>query len=221
MTNKKLGPTAPPTSIGLGGLVDHRTGRDSEGYYIRTVSGRKLYWDHVDQHDYSITDIAHSLASRVRWTGHVKRVKGKFISIGQHCCVVHDIITKMPTVTVSKRKQGLLHDAAEAYMPDFPSPLKWWMRARGNDELFKLENRVDEALCLHFNTQYPWAPEIKEADLVALATENRDFMPDGSTERNFMPEPLARKLVPWGTDRTEREFLKRWEAILKEEKEGT
>lgn len=209
----------PPTSVGLGGFVDHRTGSDKRGYYIRTVSGRKLYWDHVDKHDYAITDIAHALAARVRWTGHVKRVKGKFISIGQHSCVVHDLIAKMPTATVSKRKQGLLHDGAEAYMPDFASPLKWWMRARGNDELFKLENRVDAALCKAFNTQYPWDPEVKEADLIALATENRDFMPDGSIERNFMPEPMAKKLVPWGTERAMREFLKRWEAILKEEKE--
>lgn len=206
------------TSAGLGGTVDHRTGKDKEGYYIRTVSGRKLYWDHVDEHDYSITDIAHALAARVRWTGHVKRVNGRFISIGQHCCVVHDLIAQMPTATVSKRKQGLLHDGAEAYMPDFASPLKWWMRSKGNDELFKLENRVDAALCKRFDIQYPWDPEIKEADLTALATENRDFMPDGSTERNFMPEPMKKHLIPWGTERTYREFLKRWNAIITEEK---
>jgi len=211
----------PPISAGLGDLikVDHRTGSDRGGYYIRTVSGRKLYWDDVEHHDYSITDIAHALGSRVRWTGHVIRVKGKFISIGQHCCVVHDLIAKMPTATPSKRKQGLLHDGAEAYMPDFPSPLKWWMRSKGNDELFKLENRVDAALCKCFNIQYPWDPEIKEADLIALATENRDFMPDGNSERNFMPEPMAKRIVPWSPDRSTAEFMKRWNAILKEEKQ--
>lgn len=209
---------APPTSFGLGGVVDHRTGSDKDGYYIRTFSGRKLYWDHVDEHDYQITDIAHALSSRVRWTGHVKRIKGNFISIAQHSVVVHDIIAKMKTATVSKRKQGLLHDGSEAYMPDFASPLKWWLRSRGNDEIFKLENRVDAGLCNKLNIQYPWDPEIKEADLIALATENRDFMPDGNTERNFMPEPMAKKLIPWGTDRAEREFLKRWAAILAEEK---
>lgn len=213
-------PTPPPTSFGLGGFVDHRTGSDGDGYYIRTVSGRKLYWDHVEKHDYSIDDIAHALAARVRWTGHVKRVKGKFQSIGQHCCLVHDVIAKMPTATVSKRKQGLIHDGAEAYMPDFASPLKWWMRARGNDEIFKLENRVDAALCKHFDIQYPWDPEIKEADLILLATENRDFMPDGNTERNFMPEPMTKKITLWGTDRTQREFLKRWHKIIEEEKAG-
>jgi 5'-deoxynucleotidase YfbR-like HD superfamily hydrolase len=209
---------APPTSVGLGGVVDHRSGMDKRGYYIRTVSKRKLYWDHVDKHDYSIEDIAHALAARVRWTGHVSRVNGRFWSIGQHSVLVHDLIAKMPTATVSKRKQGLLHDGAEAYMPDFPSPLKWWMRARGNDELFKLENRVDAAICKHFDIQYPFDPEVKEADLIALATENRDFMPDGSEERNFMPEPMVKKLIPWGVERAQREFLKRWEAILEEEK---
>ena len=211
---------AKATSAGLGGTVDHRTGKDTEGYYIRTVSARKLYWDHVEDHDYSIADIAHATAARVRWTGHVKRVKGHFWSIGQHSCLVHDIVAAMKTATVSKRKQALIHDAAEAYMPDFPSPLKWWMRSCGNDELFKLENRVDAAICKHFDIQYPWAPEIKEADLVALATENRDFMPDASVERNFMPAPMRKKLVPWGTERTMREFLKRWSAILEEEKAG-
>lgn len=214
MSHKKT-----PTSVGLAGgsPVDHRSGMDKIGYYIRTFSGRKMYWDDVDNHDYDINDIAHSLASRVRWSGHVRRIKGKFWSIGQHCCLVHDIIAAKKSATVSKRKQGLLHDGAEAYMPDFPSPLKWWMRACGNDELFKLENRVDAALCKKFDIQYPWDPVVKEADLTALATENRDFMPDGSVERNFMPAPLAKKLVPWSVDQTEREFLKRWHAILKEE----
>jgi hypothetical protein len=216
MAGSKVWRAPKVTSIGLGGTVDHRTGMDKEGYYIRTVSGRKLYWDHVDEHDFSITDIAFALAARVRWTGHVKRVNGRFISIGQHCCLVHDVIAKMGTSTPSKRKQGLLHDGAEAYMPDFPSPLKWWMRSKGNDELFKLENRVDAALCRHLGVQYPWDPEIKEADLILLATENRDFMPP-NTERSFMAPPMPKKIVPWGTERTQREFLKRWEAILKEE----
>lgn len=201
------------TSKGLGGKVDHRTGMDSDGYYIRTNSARKLYFDRVEEHDYSIQDIAHALASRVRWTGHVKRVNGRFISIGQHCCIVHDIVARMPGSTASKRKQALIHDAAEAYMPDFPSPLKWWMRSKGNDELFKLENRVDEAICKRFNIQYPWDKEIKAADMIALATENRDFMPDGSVERNFMPPPMRNKIVLWGPERTNKEFLKRWEAL--------
>jgi len=221
----KRHPLAPPeasplsraTSKGLGGKVDHRTGMDDEGYYIRTFSARKMYFDRVEDHDYDIRDIAHALASRVRWTGHVKRINGRFISIGQHSCVVHDIIAKMKNATPSKRKQGLLHDGAEAYMPDFPSPLKWWMRSKGNDELFKLENRVDEALCKKLGIQYPWDPEIKEADLIALATENRDYMPKGH-ERSFMSPPLKRPIVLWGVERTNREFLKRWEAILTEEK---
>src|SRR5674476_1486079 len=102
------------TSKGLGGKVDHRTGMDSAGYYIRTFSARKLYFDRVEDHDYSITDIAHALAARVRWTGHVRRIKGKFISIGQHCCIVHDIVAKMPGATPSRCKQALIHDGAEA-----------------------------------------------------------------------------------------------------------
>lgn len=212
-------PKAPKkVSRGLG-QADHRTGSDaSGGYYIRTASGRKLYWDAVGAHDYSIEDIAHSLASRVRWSGHVRRVNGRFISIGQHSCIVHDLVAKMPGATPSRRKQALMHDAAEAYMPDFPSPLKWWMRSKGNDELFKLENRVDEAICRHFNIQFPWDKEVKAGDMVSLATENRDFMPDASTERAFMPPPMRNKIRLWGVERTMREFLKRWNAILEEEK---
>lgn len=206
------------TSNGLGGKVDHRTGMDSAGYYIRTFTGRKLYFDRPDEHEFFIGDIAHALAARVRWTGHVKRVNGRFISIGQHSCIVHDIVAKMPGCTPMRRKQALLHDGAEAYMPDFPSPLKWWMRSKGNDEIFKLENRVDEALCERLGIRYPWDKEIKAADLISLATENRDFMPDGSIERNFMPPPMRNRIVLWGPERTNREFMKRWEAILKEEK---
>lgn len=204
------------TSKGLGGKVDHRTGMDSAGYYIRTNSARKLYFDRVEDHDYDINDIAHALASRVRWTGHVKRVNGRFISIGQHCCIVHDLVSKTPGCTPDRRLQALIHDGAEAYMPDFPSPLKWWMRSLGNDELFKLENRVDEAICKRFGIQFPWDKEIKAADMTALATENRDFMPDGSVEHNFMPPPMRNKIVLWGIERTHCGFLKRWEAAIEE-----
>lgn len=199
------------TSIGLGGKVDHRSGMDSSGYYIRTNSGRKLYWDRLTEHDFDINDIAHSLAARVRWSGHVSRVNGRFISIGQHSCIVHDLVVKTNGCTPMRRKQALLHDGAEAYMPDFPSPLKWWMRSRGNDELFKLETRVDEAICAHFKVTFPWDKEIKDADLISLATENRDFMPDSSVERNFMPPPMRKRIVPWGVERTMREYLRRWE----------
>lgn len=190
-----------------------KTMSDTEGFYIRTFTGKKLYWDRVHEHDYDIIDIAHSLAQRVRWSGHTKRQGNRIMSIGQHSCYVHDILPD------PLKKQGLLHDAAEAYMPDFPSPLKHWMLSRGDRAIDDLETEVDRAIGRKLNVQFPRDPLVKRADLQALSIEHRDLMPDKTSERKFMLSPITKEpLKLWTIQRTEREFLLRYYAITERER---
>ena len=181
---------------------DHRTGNDGKGYYIRTFTGRKLYWDRVEEHDYVIDDIAHALAMKCRWSGHTKR----FYSIAQHSVFV--------SAHVPQRQQleGLLHDAAEAYMPDFPSPLKWYLLDHGFTAIKDIEKRVQACIEKKFDLN-PDHKIIKVADTLALSTEHRDLLPAGE-EAKWMGEAAPYFLDPVGPEVAERRFLSRYEWIV-------
>ena len=66
---------------------------------------------------------------------------------------------------------GLLHDAAEAYLPDVPRPVKPFMP--GFDAI---ERRILECVAERFTLEWPMPKEVKRADNIALATERRDVM---------------------------------------------
>lgn len=181
---------------------DKRTGGDGLGYYIRTFTGKKFYWNTIETNDYDIRDIAHALAMNCRWTGHVK----KFYSVAQHSWCASQVVPREHALA------ALLHDATEAYVHDTPSPLKWYLREHSFTAFADLEKRVDIALFKAFKLSYPRDPVIKEADLRLLATENRDLMPKGE-ERVHMIEPYAWRIDPWIPEVAEEEFLRRYEVI--------
>jgi|HubBroStandDraft_1064217.scaffolds.fasta_scaffold92962_3 hypothetical protein len=183
--------------------LDHRSGKDDVDYYIRTFSGQKLYWSKLEDHTYSIVDIAHALALRVRWSGHVRY----FYSIAQHSVLVSYLVE--PEYQLA----ALLHDASEAYIADIPSPLKWYMAQQGNSLLKDLEEKIDCAIAYQFNFQFPRHPSIKQADITLLATENRDLMPEGE-ERLRMQEPMAEHICAWDWRRAETLFLQRYNQIM-------
>lgn len=183
--------------------MNHATGGDNGGFYIRTFTGKKLYWSRIAEHDYDIRDIAHALSMKCRWSGHTK----KFFSVAQHSVMVSRI------GPVEHRMAGLLHDASEAYMPDFPSPLKWWLIEQGFETLQTLEDMMDSIIAEKFGFEYPRDPAVKLADLVMLATEHRDLMPP-SPERAHMAEPLPLVLQSWTPARAEDIFLREYNAIL-------
>ena len=187
------------------GGVDKRSGSDADGFYIRTFTGRKLYWDRVEEHDYCIEDIAHALAMKCRWSGHTSR----FYSVAQHCEITSHLVDR------PHRLAALLHDASEAYMPDFPSPLKWYLLSRGFTELQLIEKRVDQAIAKKFLIPWPRDPSVKVADIIMLGSESRDLMPAGQ-EQQYMSECLDYTIEPYGPATAEESFLSRYGQIIGE-----
>lgn len=86
-----------------------------EGSWILTYTGRQFYPLAPEVQDIVIDDIAHALSNLCRYNGHCRT----FYSIAEHSLRVS---LAVPT---DDALWGLLHDASEAYLGDFVSPLKY------------------------------------------------------------------------------------------------
>lgn len=114
----------------------------------------------------SILDIAHALSNVCRFAGHTQ----DFYSVAQHSVLVHDIVIREGHP--EKALAALMHDAAEAYLGDLSTPLKAMLPHYG-----ALERRMLGAIQTALHVYIPEGdPDIKHADLVALATEKRDVL---------------------------------------------
>lgn len=135
--------------------------------YVSTFSGQRFYPLEPRIDCVSIDDIAHGLAYQCRFNGQTR----EFYSVAQHSLIVSSLV---PT---DLRLAALLHDAAEAYLGDMVKPLKVLM-----PEFAVLEDKVTALIAKAFAIDFSDYGPIKRADLIALATEKRDLMPQ-SVER--------------------------------------
>lgn len=82
--------------------------------FIVTYTGRKVYPLDLKVEDICLEDIAHALSNKCRFTGHTS----KFYSVAEHSVLV------ARQVKGFTKLWGLLHDAAEAYLPDIATRIK-------------------------------------------------------------------------------------------------
>jgi hypothetical protein len=176
---------------------------------ILTYSGQ--YFDFINPHnnEFDIRDIAHALSNVCRFAGHTR----EFYSVAQHSVMVARICFRSAPVNdiIDYGRAGLLHDASEAYLGDITRPLKQLL-----PDYKVIEQRVEAALFKRFGISYPLPKIVKHADLVMLATEQRDLMPAHSDEWQLISgiEPLPEIINPWYPEKAEREFLKFWEEMM-------
>lgn len=130
--------------------------------YIETVSGQKFF---IDNPVFDIKDITHALAHQCRYTGHSKQ----FYSVAEHSILVSHLVEDLG---LGDPFEGLMHDAAEAYLSDIAAPWKVLL-----PDYKKLEARIEGPL-----RQWAEVPEVlsegvKRADWLALFIEARSLMP--------------------------------------------
>lgn len=140
------------------------------GAWSETFSGVKFWPADPLPEEVRIEDIAHALSRQCRFAGHVR----EFYSVAQHSVLVAD------NVPPADKLAGLLHDAAEAYVVDIQSPVKWTLREFADrDDAVNyydwLEARVFETIARRFGISNILPKSVKEADLRALFTERRDL----------------------------------------------
>lgn len=187
------------------------------GDWLQTVSGRAFYPLDPRPEDIDIGDIAHALSQVCRFGGHCLRA----YSVAEHSVRVAQAIRDYGG-SHDTQFEGLLHDAAEAYIGDVIWPLKQAEELGGYK---RIERAIEHAIADRFGLPRRKSPIVKHFDLVLLSTEKRDLMSagpgredgaerEGAAAREHLDawhsdgwQPLAERIEPWPATEARRRFL--------------
>ena len=102
--------------------------------------------------------------------------------------------------------EGLLHDAAEAYVVDLPSPIKRMPALAGYRAL---EDRVQAAIRRRFDLRGAQPALVHVADMILAVTECRDLFGEAVLAKWEIAKtvaPLPSRIEPWDQATAERRF---------------
>lgn len=128
---------------------------------IRTVSGKFVNVFEPEPDMICIEDIAHALSHMCRFGGHLP----KFYSVAQHSLLCAEVAEPQHTL------QALMHDAAEAYLLDIPSPIKNRL-----PEYKRIEDNLMQLIAEKYGFDYPLSDEVKKIDRQMLEYEYEHIM---------------------------------------------
>lgn len=180
-------------------------GADTErGRNMATASGLPFWPMTPKVEDIRIEDIAASLSRLCRFNGHL-RDDVEMYSVAQHSVLVsYDVPSRYAL-------EGLLHDAAEAYVGDCIKPLKMMLPER---EVW--EHRIDRVIRLKFDLPGHKSDCVRAADYRAVLTERRDVLPDvtavdwGDTPKD---SPWPQIIRPWYSLYARNRFMARFKEL--------
>lgn len=173
------------------------------GHGIRLLSGVLFDYGAPEKCEVSIFDIAAALSKVCRFAGHIHQ----FYSVAQHA------VNTSRIVPIEFAFDALMHDTAEAFTNDLPTPLKFAV------PIFKeLEEKIEAAMADRFGFIFPLHPAVKTADLQMLAIEKVALKRDHSHWSVLEGIETAHvehlvDLTPWAPDRAEAEFITRFRAL--------
>ncbi len=167
---------------------------------IQMIDGTYVDLINPDFSGVCIESIAWSLSMICRFNGHTT----KFYSVAQHSVLASYLVPRELAF------DGLMHDSAEAIIGDVASPLKSLL-----SDYKEIEKRIEEELFSHFNVNR--SDEIKEIDLVLLATERDLLMPKTDDVwgliKDIKPLDILRKQGIWSQEEAYTIFMERYKEL--------
>lgn len=176
-------------------LLNRPSGRTS----IIMASGFVLDLTNPNADGLPVEDIARALAFQPRWCG----ATSHFYSVAEHSVMVSRL------VPAGFAYHGLWHDCIEAISGDWPTPLKTYL---GRDGLRRKLAPIEAELERRFNFR-GHLPEVKKADLIAMATELRDLLPPAWMDWGHLPPPHEEIIRPVGPEAAFHLFMERHEML--------
>lgn len=168
--------------------------------WILTYTGRRFDPINPDPEQIDPVDIAHALSHMCRFNGHCRH----FYSVAQHSVLVSQNVPDADALA------GLLHDASEAYIADITRPVKPHLT-----NYHEIEQKLQQAIAERFGIEAETPSIVKYADVVLLATEKRDLMPEHPDPWPVLDAvpPLDDVIEPWSSAASKMMFLNRLECL--------
>lgn len=141
-------------------------------HHTHTITGRRINILRLRHKDINLMDIAVRLSRLYRFNGWTVEP----LTVAEHCVDVYRRVALM-TPDIRIHRAALLHEAAEAYMCDLPTPIKYSDLGYG---FRQLERRIDIKAARVFDYPYPFPKEVKIADDMAVKDEAKWGFPDMS-----------------------------------------
>lgn len=164
--------------------------------YLVTATGHQFPLLNPQPSDVRLADIAQALGRIQRFNGHTRLP----YTVAEHSVLVA-LILREAGHGASLQLAGLFHDAAEAYIGDMPTPIKWALDAIqpysgvvpiGTKAWDELEERIEDVIRTAYGLPVLTLPDqytIKLADAIALSTEGRDLLSPAIQWFNKKPAP--------------------------------
>jgi len=147
-------------------LIEDVIGTDisnGEEFSMRTASGTSFDFINPKIEQVNIEDVSHYLSNLCRFNG----ATNKFYSVAQHSVIVSKMVPE------KFMYEGLMHDAAEAYLGDIITPFK---RLLQRISFFSIiTERVEKTVAIALGAHYPEDKIVKTADTILKSIEAKQF----------------------------------------------
>ena len=175
--------------------------------WMQTASGRRFHFLQCTAGEIDIDDIAHALSNICRFNGHCR----KFYSVAEHSIYVSQFVSSHLAL------DGLLHDAAEAYIGDVIHPQKDYIR-----DFRIIEDRIMVMVAARFGLIHEFHKRhaIKQVDRKLCYTEGSQIMPD-IDDWEYKDTPYDLKIQCFTPRIAKSEFLSRFWSIYDDSEEIT
>lgn len=175
--------------------------------WIMTYSGHPFVYANPDPDCIIIEDIAHALSNICRYTGHART----FYSVAEHSVRVSYMVENKYGRQFAF--EGLMHDAAEAYVSDMNKPLKTLL----GDVYKRVERIAGDAIAKKFGFSAEKTEPVAYCDGALYLAERRDLfgaLKPGFTFTHHQDKVAPAEVIrPWSSRTAEVLFLERFHEV--------